>query len=148
MRLVGDLFVSGTETTATSICWGVLQFLHQPEIQKKCFEEVERVIGFNRIPTMLDKPNMVYLEATINEILRWANITPFSLRGLAYDVEFRGFSVPKEAFVLANFESALHDKQIWEDPENFRPERFIDSDGKLVKPDDYIPFGIGEYFPT
>lgn len=45
--------------------------------------------------------------------------------------------------VVASFTSALYDKQYWTDPEVFRPERFIDRNGRLSVPEQYIPFGVG-----
>lgn len=47
--------------------------------------------------------------------------------------------------VLANFNGVLMDKEFWGDPEVFRPDRFIDADGKVNVPDQYLPFGFGKY---
>lgn len=46
--------------------------------------------------------------------------------------------------VIANFNGVLMDKEFWHDPEVFRPDRFIDKDGKLQVPDQYLPFGFGK----
>lgn len=45
--------------------------------------------------------------------------------------------------VIANFTGVLMDKKFWDDPEVFRPERFIDADGKVNVPENYLPFGFG-----
>ena len=47
--------------------------------------------------------------------------------------------------ILPNLDSVLQDPEIWGDPENFRPERFIDPDGKVKRPEEFIPFGMGKY---
>lgn len=47
--------------------------------------------------------------------------------------------------VIANFNGVLMDQEFWKDPEVFRPDRFIDADGKLNVPDQYLPFGFGKY---
>lgn len=47
--------------------------------------------------------------------------------------------------VIANFNGVLMNKDFWGDPEVFRPERFIDNEGKIVVPDYYLPFGFGMY---
>ena len=87
---------------------------------------------------------MPYLEATVMETLRFANLVPFSApHSNNRDVSFRGYVIPKGAFILPNMETVLHDPAEWGDPENFRPERFIGPDGKLQRPDAYIPFGNG-----
>lgn len=46
--------------------------------------------------------------------------------------------------VIANFNAVLMDKKFWDDPEDFRPERFIDTEGKVHVPDNYLPFGFGK----
>lgn len=141
---IGDLFVAGTETTSTGICWAVVLLQNVPQVQEKCFREICDVIGSERAPSMRDRPEMTYLEATIMEVLRWSCIPPFTLQhSVAFDVSLNGHTIPKDAMIMANLESVLHDPMIWSDPLEFRPERFIGSDGKLTRPDEFIPFGIG-----
>ena len=48
--------------------------------------------------------------------------------------------------VIANFNGVLMDKRFWDDPEVFRPDRFIDAEGKVYVPDNYLPFGYGKLF--
>ncbi|XP_070194258.1 cytochrome P450 2J4-like [Littorina saxatilis] len=144
LNSIADLFVAGTESTATAILWTLLFFLHYPKVQDKCFKEISDVIGSGRAPTMQDRPKLQYLEATIMEVLRRADMVPISVpHGLADDVTFRGYVIPKDAIVLPNLESVLLDPEIWGDPDNFRPERFICPDGKVTRPEEFIPFGIG-----
>ncbi|KAK7497332.1 hypothetical protein BaRGS_00011376 [Batillaria attramentaria] len=141
---VGDLFVAGTESTSTAISWAVVLLENYPDAQEKCFQEIQRVIGTARPPSMRDKPDLTYVEATIMEVLRWANIAIFALQhAVPYDVSFRGYTIPKEAMIMPNLESVLQDEQTWGDPLVFRPDRFIGPDGKLTRPDEFIPFGIG-----
>lgn len=45
--------------------------------------------------------------------------------------------------VIANFAALLNDDGVWDNPERFWPERFIGCDGKLIVPDEYLPFGYG-----
>ncbi|KAL8604729.1 hypothetical protein ACOMHN_017688 [Nucella lapillus] len=144
MKTVGDLFVAGTETTAGVIKWALLYFLHHPHVQENCYKEVCDVIGTNRLPNIQDRGRMVYLEATINEVLRFADIAPFAVQHTTlYDVELQGYVIPKQAIILPSLDSVLNDPKAWGDPENFRPERFINDEGKLVKPEEFIPFGLG-----
>lgn len=46
--------------------------------------------------------------------------------------------------VIANFAALLNDDGVWDNPEQFQPERFIGCDGKLIVPDEYLPFGYGK----
>ena len=141
-----DLYFAGTETTSTALRWAILFFLHYPEVQDKCYKEIYDVIGPDRSPSIHDKQEMTYLEATISEVLRKGSIAPLSLsHGLSRDVTFRGYVIPKDAIVIPSLHSVLQDPEVWGDPENFRPERFIGPDGKLTRPEEFIPFGIGKY---
>jgi cytochrome P450 len=60
------------------------------------------------------------------------------------DVTLRGYSIPRDTFVFVNLSSVMTDADIWGDPENFRPERFIAPDGSLIRKEELIPFGIGK----
>jgi len=60
------------------------------------------------------------------------------------DVQFRGFTIPADFLVIGDMCSVLADKEIWGDPEVFRPERFLDEQGRIVRHEAYIPFMIGK----
>ncbi|XP_076462089.1 cytochrome P450 2B4-like [Babylonia areolata] len=145
LTTVGDLFIAGTETTSVTLRWTLLYFLHHQHVQDKCFQEVREVIGLHRPPTIRDRPRMVYLEATLNEVLRVSSIAPFAVgHSTPCDVSFRGYVIPRGAVIMPFLDTALHDPEVWGgDPYSFRPERFIDADGKLVRPEEFIPFGVG-----
>lgn len=55
----------------------------------------------------------------------------------------RGYTIPKGTQIVPHLDSVLQDKKIWGDPEVFRPERFIDSAGNLIKFEEFIPFSLG-----
>ena len=140
-----DLFAAGTETTSTAISWALIFFLHWPHVQDKCFKEISDVIGTQRPPRVQDRAQMPYMEATILEVLRKANIVPLSVQhGLASDVKFHDYVIPRDAIVLPDLESALADPEVWGNPDNFLPERFIGPDGKVKRPDDFVVFGLGQ----
>ncbi|KAK6170952.1 hypothetical protein SNE40_019230 [Patella caerulea] len=144
VKSIGDLFVAGTETTSTAILWTILYLLHHPNIQDRCYKEIQDVVGSGRLPSMKDKTSMPYNEAVLLEVLRKANVvtigTPHSLN---QDTVFRGYNIPKHAIILPNLDSVLADNKIWGDADVFRPERFLDNDGKVTKPDEFIPFSLG-----
>ena len=140
-----ELFMAGSETTTTAIAWTLLYFLHYPEVQDKCYKEICDVIGTGRLPNIRDKADMTYLEATTMEVLRAADIAPLATyHTTPSDITFRGHLIPKDAVIMPNLDSVLQDPEIWGDPENFRPERFIGPNGKLMRPEEFIPFGMGK----
>ncbi|KAK3578377.1 hypothetical protein CHS0354_025471 [Potamilus streckersoni] len=141
---IGDLISAGSDTTANTIQWTLLYFLHFPEIQRKCFQEIEQVVGRERLPNLQDKEHLPYLEATILEVLRLCPAAPLALpHSLSEDFIFRGYRISKGTTVLINLESVLRDPSSFKDPERFFPERYLDADGHLIKPKEHIPFSIG-----
>lgn len=88
---------------------------------------------------------MPYTEATLREILRLETLVPSSVphRSLR-DTTLGGFHIPKDTIIIPGLFSLHNDKDIWGDPENFRPERFLNSKGNLnLKKDVSLPFGAG-----
>jgi len=55
-----------------------------------------------------------------------------------------GHRIPKDSMIIPNIYAVHHDPELWGDPENFRPDRFITEDGKLDKPEYWIPFSLGK----
>ncbi|XP_071112705.1 cytochrome P450 2U1-like [Haliotis cracherodii] len=143
-RTIADLFVAGTETTATTIRWTLVYFLNYPDVQEKCFQEIQDNVGQSRRPSMKDKTNLPYVEATILEVLRRADIVPTGVpHAVPHDVQFRGYTFPKGVTVITNLDSVLQDPDVWGDPQTFRPNRFLDDAGKIQKTDEFIPFSLG-----
>ncbi|XP_076441103.1 cytochrome P450 2J5-like [Babylonia areolata] len=139
-----DLYAGGTETVTTTIAWALLFLLHHPHVQQKCHREIRDTLGPRPILSITDKAAMPYVEATVMEIQRKANVVPLGLlHGLARDVNFRGYVIPQDAAVMPGLEMVLNDPDIWSDPENFRPERFIGADGEVTRKGEFMPFCVG-----
>lgn len=146
LRCILDLFLAGTETTATTLLWFFLYMVNYPHVQQKIFDEINEVVGQDRAPNMQDKAKLVYTTATIMEVQRLASLLPFSSpRVMRKDVFVGDYLIPKDSEVIINLDSVLHDKSNWgEDADKFRPERFIAADGSLVTPEAWIPFALGK----
>ncbi|XP_014486131.1 PREDICTED: probable cytochrome P450 303a1 [Dinoponera quadriceps] len=140
-----DLFVAGSETTSKSLAFGFMYLVLHPEVQRKAQKEIDRVVGRNRLPTLADRPSMPYIQATVLEFLRMFIGRSLSVpRRSLKDTFIKGYKIPKDTMLVLNFNSICMDKS-WGDPENFRPERFLDGDGSVFMPKNYFPFSMGRH---
>ncbi|KAM3618960.1 uncharacterized protein V6R79_000964 [Siganus canaliculatus] len=140
-----DLFVAGTETTTTTLHWGLRYMMYYPHIQEKVHAEIDAVIGSSRQPSVSDRENMPYTNAVIHEIQRMGNIAPFNgVRMATKDVTVGKYTIPKGSMVMATLDSVLHDDSIWETPHSFNPQHFLDQDGKFRRRDAFLPFSTGK----
>ncbi|NXY20437.1 CP2DH protein, partial [Atrichornis clamosus] len=145
LRLVAaDLFGAGSETSSTTLRWALLYMLLHPEIQSKVQAEIDKVIGRERSPTMKDQASMPYTNAVIHEAQRCGDIVPAGLPHMTYrDTELQGFFIPKGTTIIINLSSVLKDETVWEKPNEFYPEHFLDANGQFVKPEAFLPFSAG-----
>ncbi|XP_031430211.1 cytochrome P450 2J4-like [Clupea harengus] len=140
-----DLFVAGTETTSTTLNWGLLYMIKYPEIQRKVQEEIDRVVGSSRPPSLTDRENMPYTDAVIHETQRIGNILPLNVgRSATKDTQVGGYIIPKGTMVVASLTSVLFDETEWETPHTFNPEHFLDTEGKFRRREGFLPFSIGK----
>ncbi|XP_073693222.1 cytochrome P450 2K16 [Garra rufa] len=140
---VGNLFAAGTDTTSTTLRWGLLLMAKYPHIQDRVQEEIDQVIG-GRQPVTEDRKNLPYTDAVIHEIQRFANIAPMSIPHMtSCDVHFNGYFIKKGTCVFPLLMSVLYDEDEWETPHTFNPEQFLDKQGRFVKRDAFLPFSAG-----
>ncbi|XP_022106868.1 cytochrome P450 2J6-like [Acanthaster planci] len=141
---ISNLFAAGSETTSTTLQWALLYMVVYPKIQQRVQAEIDTVVGRNRLPCMADKSGLSFKQAVIWEVQRVSNILPLGVpHAAALDTHFRGFLIPKGAFIISNLWAAFHDPNIWPEPQEFNPQRFLDDNGKPKRPEEFIPFGIG-----
>ncbi|CAI0409794.1 unnamed protein product [Linum tenue] len=124
-----DLFVAGTDTTASSLEWAMAELLRNPDKLVKAKNELDEMIGKGNHLAESDIPQLPYLRAILKETFRLHPALPLLLpRKAGADVEINGFTVPKGARVLLNLWAIGRDPTIWDDPTSFVPERFLGSD--------------------
>ncbi|XP_069593145.1 cytochrome P450 2D14-like [Ranitomeya imitator] len=139
-----DLFLAGSETTGTTLRWAVLFMILYPDVQSKVQEEIDRIIGRERKPTMGDVLQMPYTNAVIHEVQRCGDIVPLALPHMAHrDMEIKGYFIPKGTNIITNLSSVLKDHEVWEKPFQFYPKHFLDENEKFLKREAFIPFSIG-----
>ncbi|KLO07686.1 CyP450 monooxygenase [Schizopora paradoxa] len=127
----GTAFLGGTDTSATAILTFVLAILKNPDKQRRAQEEIDTVIGSNRLPNHSDMDSLPYVRAICTEILRWEVILPFAVPHLlTEDDEYMGHSIPAGTWVFPNVWAISRDPKHYPDPLSFKPERWIPGETK------------------
>uniref|UniRef100_A0A8C2ZR00 Cytochrome P450 2K1-like n=1 Tax=Cyclopterus lumpus TaxID=8103 RepID=A0A8C2ZR00_CYCLU len=142
MVTVLNLFAAGTDTTATTLRWGLLLMAKYPKIQNQVQEELSRMIGSRQVQVE-DRKNLPFTDAVIHETQRLASIVPIISHRTSQDVTFQGHFIKKGTTVIPLLSSVLHDESEWEEPHSFHPAHFLDKDGKFFKRDAFMPFSAG-----
>lgn len=121
------------------------ELVRNSDTMKKLQDEVRAITKFDSLVREEDLHKMSYLKAVINEVLRLHPPVPLLLPRESMDhCKVKGYEVPKKTRVLVNAWSIGRDPKVWDAPEEFRPERFLDSHIDFRGHDfEFIPFGAG-----
>ncbi|XP_027125480.1 flavonoid 3'-monooxygenase-like [Coffea arabica] len=147
--LLLNLFVAGTDTSSSTVEWAIAELTHNPKLLAQAQEELDTVVGSNRLVTEADLPRLTFLQAIVKETFRLHPSTPLSLpRIAAENCEINGYFIPKDSTLLVNVWAIARDPDMWADPLEFRPGRFLPGGEKPnvdVRGNDFevIPFGAG-----
>ncbi|KAF6142698.1 hypothetical protein GIB67_015184 [Kingdonia uniflora] len=143
--MLADMFMAGTDTTPSTIEWGMAEILRHPEIHKKVVSELEEVVGKNRFVEETDIPKLIYFQAVIKEVFRLHPGLPVLIpRRSDKACEIYGYHVPKNTIVFVNVWGISRDPNIWAEPNEFKPERFLWKDMDVKGQDfELLPFGAG-----
>ncbi|KAB0797119.1 hypothetical protein PPYR_08113 [Photinus pyralis] len=140
-----DFFFPSPNVIGPSLNMLWARLCNHPEVQAKIQTEIEQVVGRARLPNLDDRKNMPYTEAVIRESLRIDPVLPINTaRRVLEDTTLGGYSLPKGTCLLISLSSANRDRRVWTDPDVFKPERFLDADGNLLKKDIGLSFGGGK----
>lgn len=140
-----DMFIAGSETTSNTLGFSMLYMVLYPTVQAKVQRELDAVIGRDRRPSLEDRPRLPYVEAVLAELMRVSSTAPIAApHRTERDTQLNGYFIPKDTTAVLSLYSLFQDKEHWGDPETFRPERFLDADGRFVRDDWMIPFGMGK----
>jgi cytochrome P450 len=139
---VASIFLAGHETTAITLSWAFYLLDRHPAVEALVHDEVDRVFA-DRAPEYGDLEKLTYCRAVIDETLRlFPPVHVFSRQALADD-EVCGQRVPKGSFITVASWVLHRHKLFWQQPEEFRPERFLPENADRIDRFAYIPFGTG-----
>lgn len=143
--IIMDVMFGGTETVASAIEWAMAELMKSPEDLKKVQQELANVVGLNRKVDESDFEKLTYLKCCLKETLRLHPPIPLLLHETAEESTVSGYYIPVKSHVIINSFAIGRDKNSWEDPDSFKPNRFL-KDGV---PDfkggnfEFLPFGSG-----
>lgn len=149
--LVLDFFTAATDTSALAIEWSLAELINHPMVLEKARKEIDKIVGNNRLVEESDCPNLPYIQAIIKETLRLHPPIPLISRKSIQECNINGYTIPADTLLFVNVWSIGRDSKCWENPMEFKPERFLQSnegDGPRlidVKGQHFqlLPFGTG-----
>ncbi|KAF5460493.1 hypothetical protein F2P56_020357 [Juglans regia] len=139
VAVLWEMIFRGTDTVAVLIEWILARMVLHPDIQSKVQDELDQVVGRSRPLKESDIQSMVYLPAVVKEVLRLHPPGPLlSWARLAItDTTVDGYDVPQGTTAMVNMWAITRDPQVWQDPLDFKPERFVCKD-----PGDVLEFSV------
>ncbi|XP_011070156.1 flavonoid 3'-monooxygenase-like [Sesamum indicum] len=144
--MVTNIILGGIDTLAATIEWAMDEFMRNPKVMEKAYNELNEVVGLNNLVEEFHISKLVYLEAVIKETLRKHPVGSLLPRISSQSCIVGGYSIPKDSTVILNIWSTQRDPLAWDNPLEFMPERFLDNSAKWNFSGNnfnYIPFGSG-----
>ncbi|KIJ18569.1 hypothetical protein PAXINDRAFT_167162 [Paxillus involutus ATCC 200175] len=133
---------AASDTTAFTLQVFVLAMVLFPDAQRRAQEEIDRVVGCNRLPSFDDRASLPFVEALLRESLRWHPVAPLAIPHATTNEDvYEGMYIPKGATVFLNSWAIAHDEKTYPEPFQFIPQRFLKEDGTLTE--DNIPYAFG-----
>ncbi|XP_076987889.1 cytochrome P450 2S1 [Tamandua tetradactyla] len=139
------LLFAGTVTVSATLRYALLLLLKYPQVQARVQEELTRELGPGRLPGLGDRARLPYMDAVLHEAQRLLALLPMGVpRALTQTTRFRGYTLPKGTEVFPLLGSVLHEPEVFEQPEEFNPGRFLDKEGRFKKHEAFLPFSLGK----
>jgi aldoxime dehydratase len=151
-----NVLIAGTESNATTIMWAMTELVRKPSAMKKVQDEMRRIVGKKGMIEESDLHQLDYFKLVMKEILRLHPPGPLLVpREAIRQCSINGYVVSPKTRIYINAYAIGRDPKSWENPNEFLPERFIDSSIDYKGQDfELIPFGGGRrscpaiYFAT
>ena len=144
--VVNSIFFAGVETQASAFKWLLLFMLQHPEFQTKVYQEIKLTLGLKHQILPQDKELLPFTNSILLETHRMASVGALSLpHKTTVNTSVHGLAIPKDTVIFTNLYSMHYDPTHWDEPEKFKPERWLNADGSLKKEKatHYLPFSAG-----
>ncbi|TRM63938.1 cytochrome P450 [Schizophyllum amplum] len=143
--LCATAFAGGADTTFDTLTTFVFGIVNYPDVQERAREELDRVVGPDRMPDFADREYLPYVERVMYESFRFWPVTPLGPpHKSTEDDVYNGMFIPKGSLVLFNAFAMTHDESVYADPWRFDPDRYLPrEEGGRGEPLPTVQFGFG-----
>ncbi|KAL2622560.1 hypothetical protein R1flu_002765 [Riccia fluitans] len=143
--VIFDMIIAGSDTTAVSSDWTIAELLRKPHLLKKLRDELDSVVGKDRLVRESDLPNLPYLQCVIKESLRLHPPAPLGIPHCSTQkTVVAGYEIPANTTTLINLYTINRDPKNWTNPLEFTPERFENLNTSIFGQDySLLPFSSG-----
>ncbi|CAL4985306.1 unnamed protein product [Urochloa decumbens] len=145
MAVMFDMFAAGSETSSTTLIWCMTELVRNPDVMARAQAEVREAFKGKNTITEQDLKGLRYLRLVIKEALRLHTPAPLLVpRKCRETCQVMDYDVPKGTAVFVNMWAICRDPKYWDDPEEFKPQRFDNSDLDYKGTNyEFLPFGAG-----
>ncbi|KAM4887839.1 cytochrome P450 2J2-like isoform 1-T1 [Thomomys bottae] len=144
IQVVIDLFLGGTDTTATTLHWALICMVHHRAVQERVQQELDAVLGSAQAVCYQDRERLPYTRAVLHEVQRLSSVGAVgAVRRCVTPTSLHAYFLPKGTIILPNLASVLYDPEYWESPRQFNPSHFLDKDGNFVVNEAFLLFSAG-----
>ncbi|CAK9208507.1 unnamed protein product [Sphagnum troendelagicum] len=143
--VINESLMAGTDASATTIEWALVELLKHPKVMKKVQDELDGVVGDGRFVNENDIPQLKYLQAIVKETFRLHPPAPLLVPHESIEsCEINGYHVPAKTRIFVNIWAIHRSLCAYENPLDFNPERFVGNEVDLKGSDfQLLPFGSG-----
>ncbi|GLJ48376.1 hypothetical protein SUGI_1021280 [Cryptomeria japonica] len=145
-----DMFLGAIETETSTLEWAMSELLRNPYVMKKLQEEIDFIVKKDEKIASSDIVGMEYLHCVVKETMRLYPIGPLlipheSTEDCVVEGPHHDYFIPRKTRLIINAWAIGRDPKVWEDPLEFRPERFMGKNFDMIRDPELsmIPFGAG-----
>ncbi|XP_010925438.1 ent-kaurene oxidase 2 [Elaeis guineensis] len=142
--LIWEAIIEGSDTTLVTTEWAMYELAKNPKCQDRLYHEIQEVCGSEMV-TEEHLPQLPYLNAVFHETLRrYSPVPVIPLRYAHEDTQLGGYDIPAGMQIAINLYACNMNKKDWDEPEEWKPDRFLGSNFEPMDLHKTMAFGAGK----
>lgn len=138
------MLIAGHDTSTALLAWTLYLLGKHPDVMAEAQREIDRVMGDRQeVPSIEQVNSLTFIDQVIKETLRLYPPIHVGNRNVAEDITLQGYHVPRGKRVMYSIYLSHREEEHWQDPEEFKPQRFDRQSEAHHPPFSYVPFGGG-----